>query len=264
MAPAVEYSRLQPRNSWPTPTTTKYRREDAREVGHGAAAELDVDLRDLRSAGALGACERRGRSDRASPRGTAGAAGVLQRPRLGAVVDAAHDEVHDGGEHERGDEGAEARSSGSPATSAARTRRRRCRGRRSASFWPNGACLKYSRKRLPLRRTPRCRRRGRRSRRRATPPQPTYLRTALAARLQEVARLGDTVASAPGAAPSSTLKTTMTKNSAKADDADHLTCQQDARPEHGAEADLAEPQPVHVVAEQTAAGDEHAPRRPRR
>ena len=37
------------------------RRQDGREVGDGAAAELDVDLRQLRRGGALGAGERRGR-----------------------------------------------------------------------------------------------------------------------------------------------------------------------------------------------------------
>ena len=81
------------------------RREDAREMGDGAAAELEVDLRQLRRGGPLGAGEGRGRSGLVVRR----AAGALRSAPTGGLgeVDAAHHDVHDRRQDERRDQRAE-------------------------------------------------------------------------------------------------------------------------------------------------------------
>ena len=81
-------------------------REDAREMGDRAAAELEVELRQLRRGGALGAGER-ARPVRPRRLGGRRRAALRRRPARLGEVDAAHDEVHDRREDERGDERAE-------------------------------------------------------------------------------------------------------------------------------------------------------------
>src|SRR5665647_3188210 len=93
MAPAVEYSRPQPRNSWPTPTTTKIA---ARTAERWATARPP---RRMSTCGMLGAGERRGRFGARLPRALPAGPG-----RRGLVSVAAHDEMHVGGEDERHEE----------------------------------------------------------------------------------------------------------------------------------------------------------------
>ena len=228
------------------------RREDAREMGHGAAAELEVDLRQLRRGGALGTGERRVLLAGAPRSASCAAPGGARR--RGLVVDAAHDEVHDGGQHERRDQGAEdVVLQGLP---------HRQREHIEADVVAEDHVILAERRLfhvqqegLPLPRGgPAGDHGGQEADAQAADAHP--LAHLLAAWLEQVACSRDGVARRQATGELDVELDDDEEDGERRQADQHLP--PELRPEHGAEPDLAEPQPVHVEAKHAAGhGEKH-------